>query len=82
MGMELNAHEKHRVASAAAERKLAPTGPVISKFNPLAIAAALEQEAHRAKLLGEATGTPGKVDIYMDPEDALLLAKILKKKGT
>jgi len=74
--------ERARIAKAAMERRVAPTGPVIERFQPLPLAAALEQEAERALLYGKLEGTPGKVDVYLDPRDALALARFLRKHGS
>lgn len=62
-------------------RKLAPGGQILRRFEPITLAVALEQEAAQADLLGRASGTPGKVDISLDPRDAILLAKFLRKHG-
>lgn len=73
--------ERARIAQAAMKRTIAPDGPIMERFDAAAMAAALEQEAMRADYLGKATGTPGKVDVHMDPRDALLLAKFLRRHG-
>lgn len=73
--------ERHRVAEAAKSGRLAPTGPTLERFDPLPLAAALEQEAERALLYGKLEGTPGKVDVYLDPRDALMLATFLRHHG-
>jgi hypothetical protein len=73
--------ERHRVAEAAKRGTLAPTGPTLERFDPVPLAAALEQEAERALLYGKLEGTPGKVDLYLDPRDALMLAAFLRQHG-
>jgi len=77
--------ERGRIAQAAIEAaktgKVAPNGPVIERFDPIHLAAALEQEAERALLLGLVAGTPGKVEAFFDPRDAILLAQFLRRHG-
>lgn len=74
--------ERARAAQAAHLGSLAPDGPRLERFNAMQMAAALEQEAARANLLGRFEGTPGKVEIHMDPRDALMLAEFLRKHGS
>ena len=74
--------ERARAAQAAHNGLLAPDGPIIERFKPLEMAHALEQEALRANLLGKLEGRPGKVEIHMDPRDALMLAEFLRRHGS
>ena len=72
---------RQRVAEAALEGTVAPGGPVLERFAPVALAAALEQEAHRATLWGQLQGSSGKVTVALDPRDALELAAFLRRNG-
>ena len=74
--------QRARAAEAAHNRLLAPDGPRLERFQPLALAHALEQEALRANLLGRLENTPGKVEVHFDPRDALLLAEFLRRHGS
>jgi len=77
----INDIQRQRIAEAAIARRVAPNGPVLERFEPVELAAALEQEAERATLYGRLEGTPGKVDISLDPRDALTLATFLRQHG-
>lgn len=77
----MNDAQRNRIAEAAKSGRLAPTGPMLERFDPLPLAAALEQEAERALLYGKLEGTPGKVDVHLDPRDAFLLAQFLRHHG-
>ena len=77
----INDLQRQRIAEAATARRIAPTGPVLERFDPMRLAAALEQEAERALLYGRLEGTPGKVDLSLDPRDAFLLATFLRQHG-
>lgn len=77
----INDLQRQRIAEAATARRIAPTGPVLERFEPVRLAAALEQEAERALLYGKLEGTPGKVDLSLDPRDAFLLAQFLRQHG-
>jgi len=77
----MNDTQQKRIAEAAATRRLAPTGPVLERFEPIPLAMALEQEAERATLYGRLEGAPGKVDVSLDPRDAFLLAQFLRQHG-
>lgn len=79
--MAVTDRERIRIAEAARDGRIAPTGPIVQTFNPLELAAALEGEAERALLLERATGSPSRVDMHMDPRDALLLAEVLRRVG-
>lgn len=50
-------------------------GPVLERFHPRALAAALEEEVSRAR----ANGWP-KVSVHMDIDDALALARELMRR--
>lgn len=77
----MNDLQRQRIAEAAASRKLIPVGPVLERFDPLPLAVALEEQAERASLFGRLEGLPGKVDISLDPRDAMLLAAFLRQHG-
>ena len=50
-----------------------PTGPVLPKFDPLALAQALEHEVNRSGILRHT-----KISIHMNIEDAAVLATALR----
>lgn len=77
----MNDVQRKRIAEAAVSRKLAPDGPMLERFDALAMAVAIEQEAERATLYGRIEGTTGKVEIHMDPRDAFELAAFLRRHG-
>lgn len=52
----------------------APDGPIIERFNPHDLAAALERELERGAEYGWS-----KITLHMDVPDALMLAKYLRK---
>ena len=54
----------------------APDGPIISQFDPMALANAIESEVSRAE---KANGRCSKVSLHMDPRDALELARRLRQ---
>jgi hypothetical protein len=51
----------------------APDGPIVTKFGPLALAQAIEQELNRCADMGWP-----KLTLHMDVPDALALAKFLR----
>lgn len=55
-----------------------PDGPFIEQFDPLALADALESQAVQAKLRYDAP----KVDLRMDADDAIKLARLLRDHVT
>ena len=77
----INDIQRQRIAEAATARRVAPIGPVLDRFEPVQLAAALEQEAERALLYGRLEGTPGKIDLSLDPRDAIMLATFLRQHG-
>jgi hypothetical protein len=52
----------------------APDGPIIARFDPRALAAAIECEMQRGAEYGWS-----KITLHMDMPDALMLAKYLRK---
>jgi hypothetical protein len=52
----------------------APSGPILPRFDPKALAAAIECELERANVAGWT-----KLSIHMDAIDAAQLAKFLRK---
>lgn len=78
MGVELSDQEKAKaiVQELVRARKLgpAPDGPIIERFDPLALAQIIEMELTRCARLD----LP-KLSIHMDTLDAQLLASALRK---
>jgi len=72
--MEVTEREKSKVIKAMRDNNQAPRGPFIENFDARALADALESEATRARLLFD---NP-KVDLRMDADDAVLLARLLR----
>lgn len=77
----MNDTQRRKIAEAAIQRRLAPDGPIIERFDPMAVAAALEQEAERAVLYGRLEGAAGRVEVHLDPRDAFELAAFLRRHG-
>lgn len=77
VGMGLTMDEQLRQAAKKAARNelpLAPDGPVIERFDPKRLAAALELELARSR----ARGWP-RITIHMDLDDAAKLAHALRR---
>lgn len=77
--MELTDKERTRVVEAF-KKGLPdfPDGPIIETFDMRALADALEQQATRAKILYDFP----KVDLRMDADDAIKLARLLRDHVT
>jgi hypothetical protein len=80
MGGELDMNqEQHRQAIIERVKnggKLvdAPSGPILTRFDPKALAAAIECEVDRSNVMGWT-----KMSIHMDTFDAVQLAKYLRR---
>jgi len=78
LNMEVTERERAKVIRAMRDGVQAPRGPFIEDFDARALADALESEATRSKLLFD---NP-KVDLRMDADDAVLLARLLRHHVT
>jgi hypothetical protein len=78
MGWRLDI-EQHRQAIIervkSGKLKDAPTGPILTRFDPKALAAAIECEVDRSNVMGWT-----KLSIHMDVFDAVQLAKFLRRQ--
>lgn len=77
--MELMAHDDEKSDVLAAHRAGLPTypdGPILEQFDPVALAQLIDQECLRTSHLPRQ-----KIDLRMDPEDALKLARFLRYRG-
>ena len=71
--MELTTEQLQKAIAAARTGRRAPDGPIVEVFAPEALAAAIEHECVRTAHLPNQ-----KIDLHMDPVDAMLLAKFLR----
>lgn len=78
MGMVMNQEQQRQAiierVKNGGQLQTAPSGPILPRFDPLALAAALECEVERANIMGWT-----KLSIHMDAYDAVQLAKFLRR---
>jgi len=76
MGVELTDRDRSRIIDSTKRGALplVPDGPFLATFDARAVAAALIQEAERARVV---FGSSAKVDLRMDAADAVTLAHLL-----
>jgi hypothetical protein len=79
MGVGMIVHDPEKVRAAArkaakGELVLAPDGPVVERFEAKKVAAAIEQEIARSRVMGWT-----RITLHMDLDDALKLAHTLKR---
>ena len=70
---DLSQEELARAVAAARSGKPLSDGPILTVFQPEALADAIERECARTAHLPNQ-----KIDLRMDPIDAMLLAKFLR----
>jgi hypothetical protein len=75
--MAITDAERRRVERLIESKQIGPMpeGPLLERFDPIALADALEQQATRALLVFDVP----KVDLRMDAADALALAAWLRQ---
>jgi hypothetical protein len=75
MGTALSSGDVKRAVEAVREGREVPQGPILPRFEPEALAASIEQECGKIRLLHSP-----RVTLVFDPEDAIELVRFLRTK--